>query len=162
MTLIPPSPETPSPHPLTFHLTAHEKVWLIAVLALYPLTDDTQHHITKSNRAEVQASQELLREAMAEQRNAYRKKLDQFLAPENLFQPQPDGQFQFTVTREQADWLLQVLNDIRVGSWIKLGRPEAEQLRALSLIETNTRHIIAMEICGFFQTALLEALDSSG
>jgi hypothetical protein len=55
----------------------------------------------------------------------------------------------------EVEWVLQVLNDIRVGSWIILGSPE-ERLPELN--ETNAPHVWAMEMAGHFQAQLLEAL----
>jgi hypothetical protein len=54
-----------------------------------------------------------------------------------------------------VEWLLQILNDIRVGSWLMLGSPE-EELEVLS--EKNAPHLLAMHMSGHFQMELLEAL----
>ncbi len=148
----------PGPHPLTFQLSLHEKQWFITTLSLYPLLDDTYHKITKTNRADIKASQKFLQESMSDQRRAYRKKLDQFLHPKDLFQPDASGQYRFTITAEQADWLLQILNDIRVGSWIKLGSPDLDKVRQQGVTQEKTRYLLAMEMSGFFQMVLLEAL----
>ncbi len=57
----------------------------------------------------------------------------------------------------QADleWLLQILNDIRVGNWILLGSPEE---RREVLNAKTAPHLWAMEMAGWFEMSLLEAL----
>ena len=59
------------------------------------------------------------------------------------------------LTTEQMDWLLRVLNEVRVGLWVRLGRPE----ELAPLVESGEiDSVVAMEICAFFQSRLLEAL----
>jgi len=51
--------------------------------------------------------------------------------------------------------LLQVLNDVRIGSWIELGSPE----RPLEALGAKTAPAVwAMEMAGAFQMSLLELL----
>jgi hypothetical protein len=63
----------------------------------------------------------------------------------------------FTVT--ELDWLLQVLNDIRVGSWLRLGSP-ADPHR-LELTKNNWDDFVALEFCGFMQSVLLRSLNEN-
>ena len=50
------------------------------------------------------------------------------------------------------DWVLQVLNDVRVGSWVLLGSPEE---LAMDLNEKTAPHFRAMEMAGYFQAQFL-------
>jgi len=68
------------------------------------------------------------------------------------------GQAPFTLSRTQAEWLLEVLNDVRVGCWVRLGRPDQESVRALKLSAANVADFGAMELAGYWQSLLLEAL----
>ena len=68
--------------------------------------------------------------------------------------------FELTVTRAQAEWLLQVLNDVRVGSWLALGEPEEDE--APEVTEDNARFLLTLELSGLFQSLLLVALDDEG
>jgi hypothetical protein len=54
------------------------------------------------------------------------------------------------------EWLLQILNDIRVGSWILLGSPESP---AEALTVATAPHFWALEMADYFQSRLLEALE---
>ena len=57
------------------------------------------------------------------------------------------------------EWLLQVINDVRVGCWVKLGRPELEPVRRKKLTADEARTMSALELSGFFQMVLLGAYD---
>jgi len=59
------------------------------------------------------------------------------------------------------EWLLQVLNDIRVGSWLILGEPDEKQGKPIALNDDNARYYAAMEFCGLFQMMLLDAFQQS-
>jgi hypothetical protein len=48
-----------------------------------------------------------------------------------------------------------VLNDIRVGNWVILGSPEH---KPAELTAAKTPHFLAMELAGYFQIPLLQAL----
>ena len=67
-----------------------------------------------------------------------------------------DGGFDLTLTSAEIEWLLQVLNDVRVGCWLTLGEPEPGEEPEVS--EENARYLIAMELCGLFESELLSAL----
>jgi hypothetical protein len=53
---------------------------------------------------------------------------------------------------------LQVLNDVRVGSWIALGSPDTEQGEKILLTEETAPRVRSMEVAGAFEAVLLEAL----
>jgi len=61
----------------------------------------------------------------------------------------------------QMEWLLQVLNDIRVGSWLVLGEPDEKKGKPIEVNDENARYYAAMEFCGLFQMTLLDALQQS-
>jgi len=141
-----------------FQIMESEKDWLLAALKLYPLLDSSHHQISKSSDTE--ADQQLLEESMAEQRSDHKTKLDHFLRDAGRFAEDSPGLFRFTLSPDQAQWLLQVLNELRVGSWIKLGRPDLTLARQRPLNKQDSRHVMTMEISGYFQMALLEAFDA--
>jgi hypothetical protein len=61
----------------------------------------------------------LIEEALAEQRSENKRQLQAMLADPSRF-TERDGGWQFAMSHSDLEWLLQVLNDIRVGSWIML------------------------------------------
>jgi hypothetical protein len=60
----------------------------------------------------------------------------------------------------EAEWLLQVLNDIRVGSWLRLGSPDRTEEFMAALSEQTAPYFWAMEVSGHFQMVLVHALSS--
>jgi hypothetical protein len=102
-------------------------------------------------------NQRLLEEAVAEQRAANKKQLQTLLTDPRRFADTETG-CRMTLSPADMEWLLQVLNDIRIGSWVRLGSPE-ERLEKLTL--KTAPHFWAMEMSGYFQSRLLEALDRS-
>ncbi len=141
---------------LHFQLSRRETRLLSHILQLYPRVPPAHHRLTKSGRhPDRDDNQRLLDEALAEQRAENKKLLYALLADPRRFAPTEAGS-RLTLRHGEAEWLLQVLNDIRVGSWVLLGSPE-EKLPELN--ETTAPNFVAMEMAGYFQTQLLEALE---
>jgi hypothetical protein len=140
-----------------FEMSRQEMDWLVATLKLYPQLDSGYHQITHCAAPEIKAEQELLEEAMAQQRGDHKRKLDKFFATPGRFRLEGPGRYRFSLPAEQMDWMLQVLNDVRVGSWVKLGRPELESVPKPNLTGQAARAMAALEISGYFQMVLLEA-----
>lgn len=140
---------------LVFHLGRREEQLLRQVLKLYPRVPSAHHALSKSNRLHNrEANQRLLDEALAEQRAECKQQVAALLAdPRRLTHTEAGGRL--SLSSAEVEWVLQVLNDIRVGSWIVLGAPE-ERLPELN--ETNAPNVWAMEMAGHFQAQLLEAL----
>ena len=115
------------------------------------------HHVlSKSGRLpDAEANQQLLDEALAEQRAENKKQLQALLADPRRFEHTETGA-RLSLSPAEAEWLLQVLNDIRVGSWVILGSPEE---KPAELTAANAPHFLAMEMAGYFQMQLLEALE---
>jgi hypothetical protein len=143
--------------PFVFVIGQREKDLLLATLKLYPLLDPSYHQLSRKPKTTGRADQEWLEEAMDQQRQDHKKKLGQlFRNPQGFFKPAHHGQH-FVLTGEQIEWMLRVLNEIRVGSWVRLGRPELEAVRQLKLTPEQGRLVASMELSGYFQAALLEA-----
>jgi len=77
------------------------------------------------------------------------------------FVPRGAG-FRVIFSREEMEWLLQVLNDVRVGSWLALGCPDPDAGKAPEVNESNAKYMFLMELSGHFEWVLLEALDGAG
>lgn len=143
----------------TFLLRPVEKATLEQVLALYPATDTGYH---QAHRLEPKGGQNdhhiqaLLTDSLDCHREECRRELDRWLAMPDRFVP-AGKLFKLALTAEQLEWLLQVLNDVRLGSWIKLGRPNPHVHPQVTITEANARHFWAMETCGMFQSGLLAA-----
>lgn len=143
---------------LTFSLSRREKQLLVKTLKMYPLVPPTHHRLTRTNNKARANDQHLLEEAVAEQRNENRKRVQMLLEEPRRFHETKNA-IQLLLTREEIEWLLQVLNDVRVGAWLALGEPD--ELSLPEIDETNAPNLLAMEICGYFQGELLAALGYS-
>jgi hypothetical protein len=148
-----------SPAAYLFQISKREVEWLLGILKFYPQLDSGYHQITQGDADEIKAEQELLEEAMAQRRCDHLGKLQKFFSTPGRFRLEAPDLFRFTLTAEQMEWLLQVLNDVRVGSWVKLGRPDLEPLPRKKLTADEARAMSALEMSGFFQMVLLGAYD---
>ncbi len=143
-----------------FQLKPLEQHLLLEVLSLYPLVPTTHHRLNKSgDDPQLDENQQLLEESLAEHRREnQRQVLDMLKQPQCLHET--ESGFELKLTRTQIEWLLQALNDVRVGSWLALGKPEAD-----TVITPDTQQIaryhLAMDVCGMFQSMLLASLGVS-
>jgi hypothetical protein len=145
---------------LVYEIDRREEALLLATLRLYPVLDSSHHRFSKDPHTATPAEQRLLEEAMTHQALSHRRKLEEmFRSPQRFFR-NAAGRRQLALTGPELEWLLQVLNDIRVGSWVRLGCPELEKTHAAPMTGENARALAAMEMSGYFQWALLEAFKS--
>jgi Domain of unknown function (DUF2017) len=106
-----------------FHVGQQEKALLLETLRLYPLIPAAYPRFSKTAKGEPGETRRLLEEALAAQREENRTAIFAMLNEPARFRRTEHG-FQFTLTAAELERLLQVFNDIRVGSWIALGSPE--------------------------------------
>ena len=140
---------------LVFQLGQREKRLLRQVFKLYPRVPSAHHKLSQSRRLpEPEANQRLLDEALAEQRAENKKQLEALLADPRRFAHTETGG-RLSLSPAEVEWVLQVLNDIRVGSWIMLGSPDEKRAE---LNEGTAPDLAAMETAGYFQMQLLQAL----
>jgi hypothetical protein len=143
--------------PFVFHISQREKNLLLAVLKLYPLLDASYHKLSRNPKTTGKADQQWLEEAMEQQRQDHKTRLGQFFSNDRRFFKDSQGDFHLSLTGEQMEWLLRVLNEIRIGTWVRLGRPELDAARKMHLTGAQARLFTAMEMSGYFQANLLEA-----
>ncbi|HEX4646577.1 MAG TPA: hypothetical protein VH598_13320 [Verrucomicrobiae bacterium] len=143
----------------SFQVSNREKHLLLDVLNLYPLIPASYQRLSRSD--EKPEDRELLEEALAAQRSKNKKQLQALLKAKSRFRPDQNG-WRFSLKPEQMNWLLQVLNDIRVGSWLQLGSPDGPEKIPEALGNKTAGYFWAMEVCGQVQMALLAALDDGG
>lgn len=142
---------------LVFQIGRRERNLFTELLKMYPLVPPAHHRIGgPTDGADAEANQHLLDEALADHRAENKKQLEAMLREPNRFQEAPTG-FRLSLTPYQVEWLLQVLNDIRVGSWILLGSPDEKRGKRLRVTMQNARYAWAMELSGHFQFVLLSA-----
>lgn len=147
----------PSPSDrLVFHFSTREKLVLLELMQLYPCLPPAHQQINKDGSLpDSAACQALLDEALAEQRTANKRQLDALLDAPETWTRDSRG-WQCSLARGDLEWLLQILNDIRIGSWVQLGSPEEP---ADAVTPDNVSHFWRMEASGAFQMFFLRALE---
>ncbi len=138
----------------TFGLNQRERELLFQILKMFPLIPPSHHQLSKTGKARPE-DQRLLDEAVAEQRGENAKRVQAFLDEPGKFR-EIQNEIQFSLALAEIEWLLQVLNDVRVGAWLALGEPEEFALPKIE--KNNARYFFAMEVSGHFQVELLAAL----
>ncbi len=147
---------------LVFQIGKREKRLLVDVLKLYPLIPAWHHRVSRSGEGNLaKSSQKLLDEALADQRRENKKQLQTLINDEARFKANELG-YEFSLNTSQVEWLLQVLNDIRVGSWLILGEPDEKNGKNVELSPENSNYVLAMEICGYFEGILLRGFEQPG
>lgn len=145
---------------LVFRLSQREYRLLVQTLKLHPLIPTGHHRLSRTaDPADIEADQRLLEEAIMSQKRSAQQQLDRFLNDRRQVRPQGNG-CELSVPLAQVEWFLQILNDIRVGSWLQLGCPDEQQGRPVELTRANSRFLVAMELCGFLQSVILQAIDT--
>ncbi len=139
-----------------FGFVRKEKLLFEQVLRRFPLIPAAHHRVTRSQNSPQSDAQPLLDEALAQQRKTNQKRVQEFLSDTIRFQ-ENKRELHCVIRRDEIEWLLQVLNDVRVGAWLALGEPEESVLPQLD--QENARDIFAMEMSGYFQSSLLMALE---
>ena len=138
-------------------LAKREKNLLFELLRLYPCIPSA-HPGTKKTGGAPETSQRLLDEALAEQRTVNRLQVQNWLSDPHRFQ-QVESAWRLMLSGSEVEWLLQILNDVRVGSWLSLGSPD-EKLEFGLLNEKTAPHFWAMQLAGEFEMRLLKAIES--
>jgi hypothetical protein len=138
----------------SFQIARWEREVLFQILALYPLVPVSHHKLSKSeDRAE---DQKFLEESLDAQRKKSRRQVQAMLKAKSRFRQNKRG-FRFSLTAEQMEWLLQVLNDLRVGSWLMIGSPAGRE-EMFAMLNANTApYYWVMEVAAEFQMDLVKA-----
>ena len=143
----------------TFQMERKEKQLLFKLLDMYPLIPASHQRLSKSE--EQPEAQQMLEEALAAQRRENKEQIQAMLASDGVFTEHEEG-YLFSLKSTGMDWLLQVLNDVRVGSWLVLGSPEDPVEMFAKMNEKNAPFFWACEISGHFQVTLIRAMTGGG
>jgi hypothetical protein len=103
---------------------------------------------------ETRAREQLLQEALAEQKQSLKKTLNSLIGKSGCLVRQQDGA-RMQLTHGERECVLQALNDIRVGSWIRIGCPDNTDDPVVT--DENAEDYWAMDLCGYFQMGFLSA-----
>ncbi len=146
---------------LTFRFEGRERRLLLDILQLYPLIPASYHRLSKTaDPARNAAGQQLLDEALATHKAENQRRWLAWFNEPGRFRAQAGG-YVLTLTAEEADGFLQLLNDVRVGSWLMLGCPDPAREPAARSTADQLPYYVAMEYCGLVQSLVLRALDGA-
>ncbi len=141
---------------LVFHLNGGERLLLRKALQLYPMVPASHHRVSRGAVCSVIIeSQHILDEAMAEQRLCYKRKIDALFRPGGCLKKTPEG-YHLILSAADCEWLLQVLNDVRVGCWLELGSPEEGQEPTPPSSSRGMRLKLIMDACAYFQYHMIK------
>ena len=145
---------------LVFRCSKRDHEALLTTLRLRPLFPRGARSIASDGAAgqALRAAQADLNAALAEHREEQIAGLDALLADPARCAPQPGGGWRLTLSHGDAEMLLQALNEIRVGSWEKLGSPDFEVGNRPQVDEENFLALWAFQLSELFQGTLLAAL----
>jgi hypothetical protein len=137
-----------------YGLEPKEGMLLRALVREFPPTAATPAKITRTVADAKSAERErLLNESLAKHRQELKEQAGKLLA-KNL-KPGKDG-WRLSLSLEEREVLLQLINDIRVESWRALGEPEDLEAMPAHPSEANLRQHHLMHLAGYFEWKLLE------
>jgi len=141
------------PDAFVFVLGRREMALFLNALRGYPVARPKPPALTLRDAPD-DSAQALLVDSLAEHKRENAVALRKFL--ENPAHIRLEGTaMRLTIPRDAVEWLLQVLNDLRVGSWELLGCPKPDEFQ---VTEETVLNYTVMETCGMFQMSLLNAL----
>jgi hypothetical protein len=139
-----------------FALSEKERDFLVAVLQAYPAVPEGYQALSRESAERLSAEdRSLLTEALLEHRAGCRAKVRRWLKGGARFR-QVDDTWQFRLAKNDFNWMMQILNDVRVGNWIDLGSPD-EVHNPTELLQKDPAAFFHMEAAGMFQMQFLEA-----
>jgi hypothetical protein len=144
-----------------FEFEPVEKGLLFHLLGLYPAVPVSYHKLTKSSRIPHEAeNQELLNDAIKSQREANQKEIIALVKDAERFTGDKEHA-RAVFTGGELEWLLQVLNDVRVGNWLAAGSPNLQDEKTLRRDKKSLQNVMLMELAGGFEMLFLGAVSGT-
>lgn len=139
-----------------YQLNEEEAQSLRVLVQQYPIAPVSAAKISKTDM-NAGEREKLLNESLA----AHRKELKRAsgdLIGEERFKPSDDA-WLFRISPEGREMLLQILNDIRVESWHRLGEPENLEMTIFGLAKEKVKYYHFMHLAGYFEHHFLNLED---
>jgi len=138
-----------------YELNPNEANCLRMLLQYLPLTPAFPGQISRAGNGDKETERtQLLNESLAVHRETLKQKTLKFLATDRL-KPEDTG-CRLRLGPEEKEFLLQLLNHIRVSSWRALGAPENLEGVAAESRDRSPDYFMLMELAGFFEGQLLQ------
>jgi hypothetical protein len=144
---------------LVFRFERGEREMFTQALDLFPLKKDPMREISKDHDA-----QALLEKTLEEQRGKIRGDAQKLLQTngELVIDAEFNEFWDLKLNEGEIEWLLQMLNNIRVGLWYQLGCPQPTmdiKLEAAAEDQVMRGHVI-MQLCAAWEGMLMSATDT--
>ena len=137
-----------------YGLNPNEFGLLSHLLKKFPFTESVSAKISKTGKDSKSVEREkLLNESMAEHRKELKRQAVNLITDNKL--KKHNKRHWLTLTAEDREVMLQILNDIRVGCWHSLGKPESSELQKLDGSAQELRHHSLMNLAGHFEQRLI-------
>jgi len=141
-----------------YQLNQKEADCLRSLLQQYPITATVPAQISKTDTdPEKREREKLLNESLAKHRKELKKQATNLLDAKK-FKKVEKGCW-LTLNSGEREILLQILNDIRVGSWHELGEPDDLDSEPTPRSERELVFYNLMDLAGYFEAALLRAVN---
>ena len=135
-------------------LPQNEADVLAGLLKKLPFTQLDPVKISRTDpHPKAREREKLLNEALAEHRKELQRSAQNLVRPDK-FKRQPDGLL-LTLSPEERETLLQILNDIRVGCWRALGEPEELHTDQSPTSGHDLAYRNLMDLAGYFEGSLI-------
>ncbi len=142
---------------LIFGLVPREKVLFERILSFYPLRPDAQPILSREGSDSMADAITLLHDAQREQRAELGQWISRRLTEGAALTPS-GSTWKLTLEGADADKILQVLNELRVGAWNKLGCPDELHEAKLATTPGLASLYLIMTVAGQFQMVFVHAL----
>lgn len=137
-----------------YELSKNEADVLQGLVKKFPFTNSYGVKISKAdNDPAVMEREKLLNESLAEHRNELKTQALSLVA-DSKFKQSETGQV-LQLDSDGREVLLQILNDIRVGSWHILGEPQNLELKADQFSKRGQAYRNLMDLAGYFEENLI-------
>ena len=137
-----------------YALRQNEFDLLCHLLNKFPFTEIVPAKISKTDADPKSFEREkLLNESMTEHRKELKRRAVNLTTGNKL--KKVEKRYLLTLTAEDREIMLQILNDIRVGCWHALGEPESLELQKLDNSPQKLRCQNLMNLAGYFEHHLI-------
>ena len=147
-----------TPERVVLGLALKEKTFLGRLLSFYPIDPDSSPRLSRGENPALADAEALLRESLREHKLDLAGWVRLHLAEGEALRSTASG-WRLTLEGDAADRFLQVLNELRVGAWSRLGCPEKIDDESLSERPGDVPFFAIMTLAGQFEMVLLLALE---
>lgn len=144
---------------IVFGLGMREKSFLERLLSFYPLRPDGPPVLSRGSEPGLAEATELLAETLEQERESLSAWIRSRLQ-EGPGLTRQEGVWRLCLEGGDADRLLRVLNELRVGAWVRLGSPEQIDDPDLASGPGQAPLVAIMMLSGQFEVALLQAMEA--